>query len=77
MKNLTILLFIFFSTSSSAQVSKYLRKGTTALGKNKIELAKDNYLKAYNLDKTNYEANVGLGFVLCEYLFKYEEALPY
>jgi outer membrane protein OmpA-like peptidoglycan-associated protein len=54
-----------------------LRKATRAVENNKLELAKTNYLKAYNLDKTNYETNSGLGFLLSEYMFKYEEALPY
>ena len=77
MKKLITLLFILIISISSAQVDKYLRKGSKALEKNKLEKAKANYLKAYNLDKTAYEANVALGFVLSQYMFKYEEALPY
>jgi outer membrane protein OmpA-like peptidoglycan-associated protein len=77
MKKLLILIFIFSVCISSAQVNSYLRKATRAIENNKLELAKTNYLKAYNLDKTNYETNSGLGFMLSEYMFKYEEALPY
>lgn len=77
MKNLIILLFIFSATISSAQVNKYIRKGTRALEKNKLEKAKTNFLKAYTIDKTNYAANADLGYVLAQYMYKYEEALPY
>jgi outer membrane protein OmpA-like peptidoglycan-associated protein len=77
MKNIILLLFIFSSTFSSAQINSYLRKGNRAVERNKIEKAKSNFLKAYNLDKTNYEANLGVGFVLSEFMNKYEEALPY
>ena len=77
MKKIITLLFIFIVSISSAQVDKYLRKGSKALERNKLEKAKVNYLKAYNLDKTAYEANVGLGYLLSQYMTKYEEALPY
>jgi outer membrane protein OmpA-like peptidoglycan-associated protein len=77
MKNLLGLLFLLSFSFSSAQISKYLRKGSKALGKNQTEKAKSNYLKAYNIDKTSYEANVAIGYVLSEYFSKYEEALPY
>ena len=62
---------------SSAQVDKYLRKGSRALDLNKLEKTKANYLKAYHLDSTAYEANVALGYVISQFMFKYEEALPY
>ena len=75
---IVFLLAIIFSVSiSSAQISKYLRQGTKSLEKNKIEKARINFSKAYAIDKESYEANVGLGYVLSECEFKYEEALPY
>ena len=77
MKNFILVVFIFTSSLFSAQINSYLRKGNRALEKNKLEKAKTNFLKAYGIDKTNYEANLGVGFVLSEYLNKYEEALPY
>lgn len=77
MKNLITLIFILITTISSAQVDKYLRKGSRALERNKLEKAKSNYLKAYHLDTTAYEANVALGYMISQYMFKYEEALPY
>lgn len=77
MKQLITLLFVFSVTIYTAQVDKYLRKGSKALEKNHLQKSKDYYLKAYNLDKTSYKANLALGHVLSQYLFKYEEALPY
>jgi outer membrane protein OmpA-like peptidoglycan-associated protein len=77
MKKLFALFFILLVSISTAQVDKYLRKGSKALEKNKLQKAKSYYLQAYNIDKTAYEANVGLGYVLSQHLFKYEEALPY
>ena len=77
MKQFITLLFIFIVSVSSAQVSKYLRKGTKALEKNKLEKSKANYLKAYNLDKTSYDANLYLGYLLSQFMNKHEEALPY
>ena len=77
MKNLTTLIFILIMSVSSAQVDKYLRKGSRALDLNKLEKTKANYLKAYHLDSTAYEANVALGYVISQFMFKYEEALPY
>ncbi len=77
MKKSIVYLFILFSSASFAQINSYLRKADKAVGNNKIDLAKDLYSKAYALDKNNYEANLGVGFVLCEFMCKYEEALPY
>ena len=54
MKKLLILIFLFSVLISSAQVNSYLRKASKAIERNKLDLAKTNYLKAYNLDKTNY-----------------------
>ena len=73
MKNLILFLFIFSATISSAQLNKYIRKGSRALEKNKLEKAKVNFLKAYNIDKASYVANADLGYVLAQYMNKYEE----
>jgi outer membrane protein OmpA-like peptidoglycan-associated protein/tetratricopeptide (TPR) repeat protein len=77
MRKVILFIFIIATTISSAQIKSYIRKGSKAVEKNKLEKAKQNYLKAYSLDKTNYEANLGVGFVLSEFMNKYEEALPY
>lgn len=77
MKKFIVFLFIFSASLSFAQINSYLRKADKAVASNKIDRAKDLYAKAYALDKNNYEANLGLGFVLCEFMSRYEEALPY
>ena len=71
MKKLYSIILILSVSFASAQISKYLRKGSKALSRNKIELAKNNYLKAYTHDKTSYEANAAVGYVLSEYYLKY------
>ena len=77
MKKLITIICILCLSISYSQINKYLRKGNSAFQKNNLQAARENYLKAYNLDKENYDANLGLGFVLSEYMAKYEEALPY
>ena len=77
MKKSFAFIFILLTSLSYAQINSYLRKADKAVGNNKIDVAKNLYAKAYALDKNNYEANLGLGFVLCEFMCKYEEALPY
>lgn len=77
MKKLITLIFIFSFCISYSQIDTYLRKAINAFKKNNLQEARDNYTKAYNLDKDSYDANLGLGFVLSEYMDKYEEALPH
>lgn len=77
MKKLITLIFIFSLSFSYSQINTYLRKATSAFKKNNLQLARENYQKAYDLDKESYDANLGLGFVLSEYMDKYEEALPH
>lgn len=77
MKKAILFVFLFSALFSSAQINSYLRKAEKAVEKNKMDLAKDLYLKAYKLDNQNYEANLGAGFVMAEFMSKYEEALPY
>jgi ribosomal protein S20 len=60
MKKLIILIFLFSFSITFSQVNTYLRKASRAIEKNDLELAKTNYLKAYDLNKTNYETNLGL-----------------
>lgn len=77
MKNAILSIFLFSALFSFAQINFYLRKADKAVERNKMDLAKDLYLKAYKLDNNNYEANLGAGFVMSEFMSKYEEALPY
>lgn len=77
MKKLITYIFILFTTLSFAQINSYLRQANKAVERNKIDRAKELYLKAYKLEPTNYEANLGAGFVISEFMSNYEEALPY
>lgn len=77
MKKIYILIFIFFIGLSQAQINRYVRKASRAIGKSNFERAREYFLKAYNVDKNSYKANLGLGVVLGEFMARYEEALPY
>lgn len=77
MKKVILFIFSFSALFSVAQVNTYLRQADKAVERNKMDLAKELYLKAYKLDNSNYEANLGAGFVMSEFMSKYEEALPY
>ncbi|MCD6019676.1 MAG: OmpA family protein [Bacteroidetes bacterium] len=77
MKNIITYILVLSASFSYAQINSYLRKADKAVASNKMDLAKDLYLKAYKLDNSNYEANLGVGFVMSEFMSKYEEALPY
>jgi len=77
MKKIIAIVFIFCVYTSIGQINSYLRKAARAVERNKLEKARTNFLKAYQIDKKNYEANLGVGFVLSEYMGKYDEALPY
>ncbi|MES2565272.1 MAG: OmpA family protein [Bacteroidota bacterium] len=77
MKKLATYTFILSSLFSFSQINSYLRKADKAVERNKMDMAKNLYLQAYAIDKTNYEANLGAGFVMSEFMSKYEEALPY
>ncbi len=77
MKQLITCVFIFSSLLASSQIKKYIRKASRAIEKSNMELGRNYYLKAYNLDNTNYKSNMGLGIVLSEYMDRHEEAIPY
>lgn len=78
MKRILIIIFVLFTALSSfSQVSSLLRKAGRAVERNDLDAAKAYYLKAYNIDKTNYSTNLGLGFMLGDLQHKYAEALPY
>ena len=78
MKQLVACLFLICCTFSGiAQIKKYIRKASRATEKSNLLLAREYYLKAYNLDKTNYHSNLGLGVILSEFMDRHEEAIPY
>jgi len=77
MKQFITYIFILCSLFASSQTKKYIRKASKAINKSNLELARNYYLKAYNLDNSNYKSNMGLGIVLSEFMDKHEEAIPY
>ena len=74
---LFIALVLFSQGISFSQVKKYLRKAANATDKGQMEKARMYYLKALAIDKDNYNANIGFGITLSEFLDQPEEALPY
>lgn len=78
MNRLLLLIFLIFSLFNSySQAKKYMRKARRIIEKSDFNTAKDYYLKAYNLDKTRYEPNEGLGLIYAELIGNYQEAIPY
>ena len=77
MKKIILLFCLLYASITVAQIDKYLNKGDKALDNNKIYKAKDYFTKAYNLDKTNYKANAGLGMILARYINNYADAFQY
>lgn len=74
---LFLTLVLFSQSNSFSQVKRYLRKAANATDKGKIDKAREYYLKALAIDKDNYDANIGYGITLSEFLDQPEEALPY
>ncbi len=76
-KFLLFIALILFTGTSFSQIKKYLRKAANATDKGQMEKARMYYLKALAIDKDNYNANIGFGITLSEFLDQPEEALPY
>ena len=74
---LFLSLILLLSNITFAQTKKYLRKAARATENGYLEKSKQYYLKVLEYDKDNYQANVGLGITLSEFMDQYEEALPY
>lgn len=74
---LLVTLILFSQSISYSQIKRYLRKAANATDKGNIEKAKLYYQKALAIDKDNYNANIGYGITLSEFLDQPEDALPY
>src|ERR1041384_768677 len=72
-----LFIFLFSQTLVHSQVRRYLRKAANATENGHMDKAKQWYLKALAKDKDNYNANVGLGITLAEFMDQLDEALPY
>lgn len=74
---LLLTLILLSQNFTYSQVKRYLRKAANATDKGNIAKAKEYYQKALAIDKDNYNANIGYGITLSEFLDQPEEALPY
>ncbi len=74
---LLLLLLSFSHNISFSQVKRYLRKAAKATENAHLDKARQYYLKVIAIDKYNYNANVGFGITLSEFMDQQEEALPY
>src|SRR5258708_37520712 len=74
---LFILLILFSQNNSFSQLKRYLRKAAKATENAHLDKARQYYLKVLAIDKDNYNANVGFGITLSEFMDQPEEALPY
>ncbi len=70
-----IICIIIFC--SFTPVNKYIKKAEKELDKGHINESKQFYHKALELEPENYQANLGLGLILCELQDNYSESLPY
>ncbi len=66
-------LFVF----ACSPLNKNIRKAGKQTTKGNLFKAREYYLKAYVIDSNSYNANIGLGITLAEFMGNYEEALPY
>jgi len=67
-------LFIFYAFTP---VGDLIKKAEKELDKGHINEAKNYYRQALELEPDNYQANLGLGLVLCELQDNFFESLPY
>lgn len=74
---LVFLFLLFWSISFQSQVKGFLNKAARSTENGYLENARKYYLKALAKDKDNYNANIGMGITLSEFMGQPEEALPY
>jgi outer membrane protein OmpA-like peptidoglycan-associated protein/tetratricopeptide (TPR) repeat protein len=77
MKYVLVIVLLACSLQSHSQVKKYLRKAESANFSGDFQKGRDYYIKAVELDKSNYKANLGAGITLAYYLEDLEQSLPY
>ncbi len=69
-----IIAFAFFSFTHN---DKYVRKALKQIEKGNLREAKNLYLKAIEQNPESFDANVGMGLLLSEFLDNQASALPY
>lgn len=57
--------------------TKYVKKAVKNIERGNLKQARSYYLKALEKNPESYDANMGLGLLLCEYLDDYSHATPY
>ncbi len=80
MKNVIyIALLVLFAGGLAAfkPETKYLKKAEKSIEKGRLKDARNYYLKALGKSPDSYDANLGIGLMLCELMDNYNEAQPY
>jgi len=72
-----VLFCVLLVGTSHSQTRAFLKKAARSTENGKLDNARQYYLKALEKDKDNYNANIGLGITLSEFMGQLEEALPY
>ncbi|MBL7920809.1 MAG: PD40 domain-containing protein [Bacteroidia bacterium] len=70
------ILFLFIVFSFTPQ-NKYVRQALKQIEKGNLHEAKNLYLKAIEQNPESFDANVGMGLLLSEFLDNHADALPY
>jgi outer membrane protein OmpA-like peptidoglycan-associated protein len=72
-----LLALLLCSNNGFGQAKGFIKKAEAAFYKGDYEKSRDLYLEAIKSESDNYQANMGLGILLNEYMEDYEQSLPY
>lgn len=72
-----VLLFGAFFILAFKPEAKYLKKAEKSIEKGNLKDARAYYKRALAKQPNSFDANFGMGMMLCELLDNYSEALPY
>lgn len=72
-----MIVLLLLSCQSFSQIKKYIGKAENAIYVGDCYKAKDYYLKALEIDKDNYEANLGIGLTMAYFLEDFDACMPY
>ena len=76
-----VLLFVallwFSALMANKPSGKFVKKAAKSIENGNLKLAKNYYKRALKENPNDYEANLGMGALLCELLDNYSEALPF
>lgn len=74
---LTLAVLLLCSFKALKPEAKYLKKAEKSIEKGQLKEARNYYLKALGKSPHSYDANLGIGLMLCELMDNYSEAQPY